>query len=57
MIIVGGNSVSGHANNVNIDRATKNLSKSLNRLSSGSRIEDASEDAGGLAVSLRIQSA
>ena len=57
MIIVGGNSSSGYTNCINIDNATKNLSKSLNRLSSGSRVSDASEDAGGLAVSLRIQSA
>jgi len=41
---------------LNLKRASERLSKSLQRLSSGNRIIDASDDAGGLAVAMKLQS-
>ena len=40
-----------------LDNVTRNLQKSLTRLSSGSRIVNAMDDAGGLAVSMRLNAA
>ena len=41
---------------LNLKRASERLSKSLQRLSSGNRIINASDDAGGLAVAMKLQS-
>jgi flagellin len=41
----------------NLDKTNANLQKSLNRLSSGSRINSAVDDAGGMAVSMRLSAA
>ena len=41
----------------NLDRTNSNLQKSLQRLSSGSRINSAIDDAGGLAVSMKLSAA
>lgn len=41
---------------LNLKRASDRLSKSLQRLSSGNRIINASDDAGGLAVAMKLQS-
>lgn len=41
----------------NLDRTSANLRRSLERLSSGSRINSASDDAGGLAVSMKMSAA
>ncbi|MFM8365248.1 MAG: flagellin, partial [Verrucomicrobiota bacterium] len=41
----------------NLDRTNVNLKKSLTRLSSGLRINSAFDDAGGLAVSMKLASA
>ncbi len=41
---------------LNLKRASDRLSKSLQRLSSGNRIVTASDDAGGLAVAMKLQS-
>ena len=41
---------------LNLKRASVRLSKSLQRLSSGNRIVNASDDAGGLAVAMKLQS-
>jgi flagellin-like hook-associated protein FlgL len=41
----------------NLDRTNQNLQRSLNRLSSGSRINSAYDDAGGLAVSMKLSAA
>lgn len=38
----------------NLDRTNQNLQRSLNRLSTGSRINSAYDDAGGLAVSMKL---
>jgi flagellin len=40
-----------------LDNVTRNLQKTLTRLSSGSRIVNAMDDAGGLAVSMRLNAA
>ena len=40
-----------------LDNVTRNLQKTLTRLSSGSRIVNAMDDAGGLAVSMRLSAA
>ena len=42
---------------LNMKRANNNLTKSLQRLSSGKRITSPSDDAGGLAVGMKLQSA
>jgi flagellin-like hook-associated protein FlgL len=42
---------------LNMKRANNNLTKSLQRLSSGKRITNPSDDAGGLAVGMKLQSA
>jgi len=42
---------------LNLDRSQTLLQKSLARLSSGSRISEASDDAGGLAVSMKLSAA
>jgi flagellin len=41
----------------NLDRTNQNLQRSLNRLSTGSRINSAYDDAGGLAVSMKLSAA
>ena len=41
---------------LNLKRASDRLSKSIQRLSSGNRIVNASDDAGGLAVAMKLQS-
>jgi len=41
----------------NLDRTSQNLQRSLNRLSSGSRINSSYDDAGGLAVSMKLSAA
>ena len=41
----------------NLDRTNQNLQRSLNRLSSGSRINSSYDDAGGLAVSMKLTAA
>jgi flagellin-like hook-associated protein FlgL len=41
---------------INLKRASSRLSKSIQRLSSGNRIISASDDAGGLAVAMKLQS-
>jgi len=41
----------------NLDKTNASLQKSLNRLSSGSRINSAVDDAGGMAVSMRLSAA
>ena len=41
----------------NLDKTNANLQRSLNRLSSGSRINSAVDDAGGMAVSMRLSAA
>ncbi|MDG1326613.1 MAG: flagellin [Opitutales bacterium] len=41
---------------LNLKRASSRLSKSIQRLSSGNRITSASDDAGGLAVAMKLQS-
>ena len=46
---------STHAS-LNLKRASSRLSKSIQRLSSGNRITSASDDAGGLAVAMKLQS-
>jgi len=38
----------------NLDNTNVNLQRSLNRLSSGSRINSSYDDAGGLAVSMKL---
>ena len=41
---------------LNLKRASERLSKSIQRLSSGNRIIESSDDAGGLAVAMKLQS-
>jgi len=56
MISINTNSSSSLAS-LNLQRASDLLQKSLSRLSSGSRISAPQDDAGGLAVSLKLSSA
>ena len=54
-ITINSNMASTHAS-LNLKRASSRLSKSIQRLSSGNRITSASDDAGGLAVAMKLQS-
>jgi len=54
-ITINSNLASTNAS-INLKRASSRLSKSIQRLSSGNRIITASDDAGGLAVAMKLQS-
>ena len=54
-ITINSNLASTNAS-LNLKRASARLSKSIQRLSSGNRITSASDDAGGLAVAMKLQS-
>lgn len=54
-ITINSNMASTNAS-LNLKRASSRLSKSIQRLSSGNRITTASDDAGGLAVAMKLQS-
>ena len=54
-ITINSNLASTNAS-LNLKRASSRLSKSIQRLSSGNRIISASDDAGGLAVAMKLQS-
>ena len=54
-ITINSNLASTHAS-LNLKRASSRLGKSIQRLSSGNRITSASDDAGGLAVAMKLQS-
>ena len=54
-ITINSNLASTNAS-INLKRASSRLSKSIQRLSSGNRIISASDDAGGLAVAMKLQS-
>ena len=54
-ITINSNLASTNAS-LNLKRASSRLSKSIQRLSSGNRITSASDDAGGLAVAMKLQS-
>ena len=54
-ITINSNLASTNAS-INLKRASTRLSKSIQRLSSGNRIISASDDAGGLAVAMKLQS-
>jgi len=54
-ITINSNLASKNAS-LNLKRASTRLSKSIQRLSSGNRITSASDDAGGLAVAMKLQS-
>jgi len=54
-ITINSNMASTNAS-LNLKRASSRLSKSIQRLSSGNRITSASDDAGGLAVAMKLQS-
>lgn len=54
-ITINSNLASTNAS-LNLKRASTRLSKSIQRLSSGNRITSASDDAGGLAVAMKLQS-
>ena len=54
MITLNTNSVAAKAA-IDLSKNTFNLQKSLQRLSSGSRIAHPADDAGGLAVSMRLK--
>jgi flagellin len=56
MISINTNSASTAAA-YNLSNTNANLQKSLNRLSSGFRINSSADDAGGLAVSMKLSSA
>ena len=55
-ISINSNQASTRAS-LNMKRVSDRLGKSLNRLSSGMRIVSPSDDAGGLAVGMKLQSA
>jgi flagellin-like hook-associated protein FlgL len=54
-VTINANQASTNAS-LNLKRASSRLSKSIQRLSSGKRITTASDDAGGLAVAMKLQS-
>jgi len=54
-VTISANQASTNAS-LNLKRASSRLSKSIQRLSSGKRITTASDDAGGLAVAMKLQS-
>lgn len=56
MSITINSNVAATNSSLNLKRASERLSKSLQRLSSGNRIINASDDAGGLAVAMKLQS-
>jgi flagellin len=55
MVIIGSNNTSGNAAR-HLSNSTQALQKSLGRLSSGSKLNNASDDAAGAAVSLKLDS-
>ena len=55
-IVINTNFASSVAN-YNLNQTSVNLRRSLERLSSGSRINSSSDDAGGLAVSMKLAAA
>ncbi len=55
-VVINSNNAASIASN-NLASSSMNLQKSLNRLSSGSKIVNPSDDAGGLAVSMRLSAA
>ena len=54
---LGGGSVTSSFNSMYLGQAQSMLSQSLMRLSSGTRINRASDDPGGLALSMKLQNA
>ena len=56
MSVVINTNVAANQAATNLGNANDMLQKSLNRLSSGKRIVSPSDDAGGLAVSMKMQS-
>jgi flagellin-like hook-associated protein FlgL len=56
MSITINSNIAASTSSLNLKRASERLSKSLQRLSSGNRIINASDDAGGLAVAMKLQS-
>ena len=55
-VVINTNSAAAIASN-NLSTSSAMLQKSLNRLSSGSKIVNASDDAGGVAVAQRLTAA
>ena len=56
MSITINSNLAASKSSINLKRASDRLSKSLQRLSSGNRIVNSSDDAGGLAVAMKLQS-
>ena len=55
-VVINTNSSASYAS-LNLSKSSDLLQKSLAKLSSGSKISTASDDAGGLAVSMKLQAA